>query len=83
MGLQGQYFDPQDRNASPESLDYQDLAAHMNETVPIQVEVGINVKGKTFTVKFWKPGMIQTLGSLGTIQNFFLETGESGDIHVW
>ena len=43
MGLQGQYFDPQDRNASPESLDYQDLAAHMNETVPIQVEVGINV----------------------------------------
>ena len=43
MGLQGQYFDPQDRNASPESLDYQDLAAHMNETVPIQVEVGISV----------------------------------------
>ena len=40
--FQDQHVVPQDRAGGPESLEYQDLAAHRNDTVPVQVEVRIN-----------------------------------------
>ena len=56
--FQDQHVVPQDRAGGPESLEYQDLAAHRNDTVPVQVEVRLI---KAFTVSTSTMGMPGTL----------------------